>query len=249
MKYIVKTKLFEGPLAVMYEMIEKRSLSVSQLSLLEITNDFIDYVKTLSDDDKAEIANFINTASILILLKSKSLLPEGLFEEEDRSVDLLENQLKAYALLKDALKDIKNTWGKNVLQDAKIKNKIILEKVFLPDSQIDINLAHKYIQERLTELEPVKSERQEVKVDRKIKIEDALSHVRSVIARLKNINFKNLHNIENIGDERLKEKTKKTVVILFLSLLELIKLGEIDVVQENSFGDILIGESVEIYEN
>ena len=252
MKYIVKTNVFEGPLAVMYEMIEKRSLSVSEFSLLSITDDFIDYVKTLTDDEKGEIASFINTASILILLKSKALLPESLFEEEDRSVDLLENQLKAYALLKESIKVIRDIWGDNVLCSARLKENPLIEKIFLPDSQINLDYAEKYLEERLKELVPNKEEKVEVRVDRKIKIEDALSHVRQIIKKLKNINFNNIcnpdqgHNIENIGDERLRERTKKTVVILFLSLLELIKLGEIDVVQENSFGDIIIEESYEL---
>jgi segregation and condensation protein A len=248
MKYIVKTNVFEGPLAVMYEMIEKRSLSVSELSMLSITEDFIDYVKSLNDDDKAEIANFINVASVLILLKSKSLLPADIFEDEDRSVTLLESQLKAYGLIKSIVKDIKSIWGKEVSKNAYIKNKIVLENIFLPDPQINIDSMQDYIKSRLHELVPLRENRQEVRVDKKIKIEDALSHVRALIGKLKNFNFNNIHNIENIGDERLKQKTKKNVVILFLSLLELIKLGEINVEQENSFGDIIIQESIEYQE-
>jgi chromatin segregation and condensation protein Rec8/ScpA/Scc1 (kleisin family) len=64
--------------------------------------------------------------------------------------------------------------------------------------------------------------------------------VRQIISRLKNLNFKNLNGS---GDERLREKNKRNVVILFLAVLELVKIGEINATQDNNFGDILVGET------
>lgn len=242
MSYIVKTSIFEGPIAVLYEMIEARKLSISEFSLVSITDDFLQFVRNLDKEEKQEVANFIATASILILLKSKSLLPENIFtEEEDRSTDLLENQLRAYSLIKHTLKDLRDLYGKNILGFTKtIKPK--QEITFLPDVQMDANTFANYLSERLKELEPETKDLKEVKIDKKIKIEDALNYVRMVIKKLRSINFSKIGNIEEIGDERVKEKSKKIVVILFLSLLELVKLGEIDVVQEDTFGDMLITE-------
>ena len=106
---------------------------------------------------------------------------------------------------------------------------------------MDINFFHLYILERLNELAPKEADKKEVKVHKTLKIEDALSHVRTIIKRIKSLNFKNLNNASgDIGDERLREKNKRNVVILFLAVLELVKIGEIDVVQEENFSDILV---------
>ncbi len=241
MKFVVKTSIFEGPIAILHEMIEKRSLSVSEFSLASITEDFIDFIKSVGSQELKEISSFISTASVLILLKSKSLLPESIFEEEEtRSITLLENQLKAYSLMKLFSKNIKNLFGKNTLKLLESKTANIQRKSFIPDPQMSLSFAKEYIEVRLKEIAPIKNNLQEIKVDKKIKIEDALNHMRNIIKRLKNFS---LHSAHDAGDdERLKNKNKKTVVILFLAVLELVKIGEIEVMQESHFGDIIIQE-------
>jgi segregation and condensation protein A len=240
MSFLVRTPIFEGPIAVLYEMIDNRKLSISEFSLVSITDDFLNFVRSLDKEEKQEVAHFIAVAAVLIFLKSKSLLPENtLVEEEDRSADILENQLKAYGLIKSVQKDLRDIFGKSPLVFAKtLKPKS--EITFLPDVQMNTGNFAEYLSVRIKELEPEVKQLKEVKVDKKIKIEDALNHVRIVIKKLRSINFSKIAQIDGIGDERLREQSKKTVVILFLSLLELVKMGEIDVVQEDTFGDMLI---------
>lgn len=241
MSFLVRTPIFEGPIAVLYEMIDNRKLSISEFSLVSITDDFLSFVRSLDKEEKQEVAHFIAVAAVLIFLKSKSLLPENTLveEEEDRSADILENQLKAYGLIKSVQKDLRDIFGKSPLVFAKtLKPKS--EITFLPDMQMNANNFAEYLSARIKELEPEAKQLKEVKVDKKIKIEDALNHVRIVIKKLRSINFSKIAQIDGIGDERLREQSKKTVVILFLSLLELVKMGEIDVVQEDTFGDMLI---------
>ncbi len=240
MSFLVRTPIFEGPIAVLYEMIDNRKLSISEFSLVSITDDFLNFVRSLDKEEKQEVAHFIAVAAVLIFLKSKSLLPENtLVEEEDRSADILENQLKAYGLIKSIQKDLRDIFGKSPLAFAKT-SKPKSEITFLPDVQMNADNFAEYLSVRIKELEPEAKQLKEVKVDKKIKIEDALNHVRTVIKKLRSINFSRIAQVDNIGDERLREQSKKTVVILFLSLLELVKMGEIDVVQEDTFGDMLI---------
>lgn len=240
MKHEVKTEKFQGPIATLYEMIEGRKLSVSEFSLVEITEDFINYVKSLEGVDNEEVTHFISIASILILLKSKSLIPElELNEEEDRDIQILESQLACFAIIKNQTKFLKNIWGDVTLLNANIKHKN-RERIFVPSDKMDLSYFHAYIKERLDEIAPKERETKEVKVHKTLKIEDALSHVRSLIKRIKSLNFK---NINSGGDDRLKEKNKRNVVILFLAVLELVKIGEIDVVQEENFSDIIVTES------
>lgn len=241
MNHTIKTEKFEGPITLLYEMIEERKLSISEFSLVSITEDFINYVRRLDGLDKEETTHFISIASILILLKSKSLIPElELTEEEDRDIQILENQLQAFALLKERVKILEKIWSKKILL-APIVNHKNDSKIFVPSPQMDLNYFHSYISERLNELVPKEADKKEVRVHKTLKIEDALSHVRQIIKRIKNLNFKNLSGATgNLGDDRLRERNKRNVVILFLAVLELVKIGEIDVTQEKNFSDILI---------
>lgn len=240
MKHKIKTEKFEGPISVLFEMIESRKLSVSEFSLVEITEDFINYVKALEGIDNEEITHFISIASILILLKSKSLIPElELSEEEDRDIQILENQIACFEILKNQVKVLKNVWGDNILLSARVKHKQE-DKIFVPDKSMDLEYFHTYITERLEEIVPKVDEKKDVRVYKTLKIEDALSHVRSIIKRIKSLSFKNLGDS---GDERLRDKNKRNVVILFLAVLELVKIGEIDVEQSENFSDIIVTES------
>jgi len=241
MRHKIKTDKFEGPIATLYEMIEERKLSISEFSLVDITEDFINHVRSLDGLDKDETTHFISIASVLILLKSKTLIPElELTEEEDRDIQILENQLAAFALLKERVKFLEKTWSKKILLNAKVQHKSV-GQIFVPSPQMDLQFFHTYVLERLQELVPKEDEKKEVRVHKTLKIEDALSHVRTLIKRIKNLNFRNLNNASgDLGDERLREKNKRNVVILFLAVLELVKIGEIDVTQEENFSDILI---------
>ena len=258
MSHKIKTEKFEGPIGVLYNLIEERKMSISDFSLVAITEEFINYVKGLSPlpegegsgegmhFDKEEISQFISIASVLILLKSKSLIPElELTEEEDRDIAILENQLKAFELLKGLSKWLAKNWQKNenILLTGKINYKNENSgNVFVPDSQMNLSFFNEYIKNRLNEIVPKEIENKEIKVHKNLKIGDALSHVRDIIKRLKNLNFRNLNDADSFGDERLKEKNKRNVVILFLAVLELVKIGEIDATQDDNFGDILVGE-------
>lgn len=246
MSYQIKTEIFEGPIALLYEMIDKRNLSISEFSLSLITDEFIDFVKKLKENSnnnlqyKNELSQFIHIASILILLKSKSLLPELEFsEEENRDVLILENQLKAFAILKERKNLIKSLWNKNKLQNAKIKYRNE-GKIFIPSVKLDKVYFYNYLKNKLDEIAP-ETKMKEVKVEARVKIEDALNHVRNIIKKLKKINLQNFYSLED-GDSRLKEKNKKNVVIIFLAVLELTKIGEINVVQDGLFSDIIIEE-------
>ncbi len=73
MPYELKLEKFSGPLEKLLELIEERKLAVSEVSLAQVTDDFLKYLKTLTDAhaDLRMIADFIVTASRLILIKSK----------------------------------------------------------------------------------------------------------------------------------------------------------------------------------
>ena len=98
--YIVNTGAFQGPLELLLSLIEKRKLFISDISLSEVTDDFINHVKNTSDFPMSQSAHFVLIASTLLLIKSKSLLPTLEFtEEETESMEDLERRLKSYPII------------------------------------------------------------------------------------------------------------------------------------------------------
>ena len=96
-EYLVNTHIFEGPLDTLLSLIEKRKLFISDISLAQVADDYISYVKGLENFPIADSAHFILIASTLVLIKSKSLLPTlTLSEEEEHSIDDLQARLREY---------------------------------------------------------------------------------------------------------------------------------------------------------
>src|SRR3989338_7957035 len=114
--YIVKTGSFQGPLDLLLDLIEKRKLPISEVSLAKVADDYIAYVKTLSEFPIAMSAHFILVASTLLLIKSKSLLPNlALSEEEQGSIEDLERRLRLYKRARELGRHIRSIFGINVI--------------------------------------------------------------------------------------------------------------------------------------
>lgn len=114
MNYEMKVGQFAGPLDKLLELIEARQMEITQISLARVTDDFLQYLKTMTAAkiDLRLVADFITVASRLILLKSKSLLPDlSLTGEEEAEVGDLERRLKLYRELKPAIKFMAKLWG------------------------------------------------------------------------------------------------------------------------------------------
>src|SRR5665647_1776763 len=106
-EYKIKQGTFEGPLELLLSLIEDKKLFVNEISLAEVTNEYISYIKSLSDvsSDKhiADVSYFILIAATLILIKSKSLLPDlSLTEDEEEKISDLEARLRLYKIIKNA---------------------------------------------------------------------------------------------------------------------------------------------------
>src|SRR3954469_6101774 len=110
--FTVKTQAFEGPLDLLLDLIEKRKLFVSDIALAKVTDDFIEHVRKFENLPMGESAHFILVASTLLLIKSKSLLPElALTDDEQGDIRDLETRLKIYKRIKDASKHVEKMFG------------------------------------------------------------------------------------------------------------------------------------------
>jgi segregation and condensation protein A len=222
-EFEVKTEVFEGPLDLLLNLIEKRKLLINDLSLAQITDDYITYLKNHNIFSVERSANFIMVASTLLLIKSKSLLPTlELTSEEKHSIEDLELRLKIYKRIKDAEKNVAEVFGKNISYFANDRKETTT--VFVPPQNIkkeDIFLSIKNVLKNLPKLEI----KPKVIVQKVISLDVMINRLTERITQNLNMSFK---DFSNYG------KTEKVnIIVSFLAMLELVKEGIIEAVQED----------------
>jgi segregation and condensation protein A len=109
--YQVALPVFEGPLDLLLHLIEREELDITQVSLAQITNQYLEYLAQISERDPDSLADFLVVAAKLLLIKSRVLLPQPpappAAEEEDVGEDLV-RQLIEYKKFKEAARWLKD---------------------------------------------------------------------------------------------------------------------------------------------
>ncbi|MBI2065582.1 MAG: segregation/condensation protein A [Candidatus Zambryskibacteria bacterium] len=233
--YTVKTAVFEGPLDLLLNLVTTRKLFVNDVSLAQVTDDFIHYLQEHESAGRqisiGESAEFIVIASTLMLIKSRSLLPQVvLTDEEEESIHDLENRLVLYAKVKELAVGLKNIFGKRIIfEKTPGKNPVV---IFSPDSKTDAaNLL--LALERVIESLPKKESVPKVTVKKIMSLEEMIEKLSKRISQASKINFKEFHGTKGA----LTYDKKISIIIGFLAMLELVKRGAIRVTQESG-GDI-----------
>ena len=229
-EYQVKTHIFEGPLDTLLTLIEKRKLFINDISLAEVADDYIAYIKSLDDFHIADSAHFILIASTLVLIKSKSLLPTlTLSPEEEQNIEDLEARLREYQKYKSLSRHLKERFNINVeyLRQPS-KEKII---VFAPDKNVSVNKIGETIRSIILQI-PKKEVVPKAVIKKVISLEEMMENLAKRITENIKMSFK---DFAGVG------KTEKVnVIVSFLAMLELVKQGIIQVRQDKSFHDIEI---------
>lgn len=223
----IKTLTFEGPLDLLLKLIEKRKLFINDISISKVADDFIAYIKNLDKFPVGESANFILVASTLLLIKSISLLPDlNLTEEEDRDIKNLEMRLKLYQKIKELSLGIKKIFGQNIIFAPLVKK---INPIFSPDENITLANLLASAREVIRNL-PKNESLPKAIVKKVISLEEVIENLAERVKTGLNIRFK---DFAQIGKE-----DKINIIVSFLAMLELVKQGLIEVVQEKQFEDI-----------
>ncbi|KND50941.1 MAG: segregation and condensation protein A [Parcubacteria bacterium C7867-007] len=226
--FTIQTSGHEGPLELILELIEKRKLQVNELSLSQVTDDFITYVRTHEAFPMEDASNFIGVAATLLLIKSRSLIPEiELSTDEEQDVDDLKRRLEQYEKAREASRALAQLFGRNVMVSAGEKAP---EVMFAPSRDLNLETLQQALTTALTALE--KEERlPEVRVKPTISLEDMMDDLKRRVERAMTMSFK----------EFTGEKTERVeMIVSFLALLELVKQGHVETEQFGAFGDIRI---------
>jgi len=230
--YKVKTDNFEGPFGLLLNLVENRKLFINEISLAQVTEDYLNYVNSLQNLSPAEISSFVVVAATLILIKSKSLLPNlNLTDEEETDIKNLEDRLKQYEFYKNLSRNIKEIFGqKMIFLPNERKNDFL---VFLPDERITKENMMAFASDALGRI-PKKIFLPEVEVKKVISIDEMIDKLTERIQNSIKMNFR-----EFAGKVQTKEE-KVFVIVGFLAMLELVRNGILNAAQESNFEDIII---------
>jgi segregation and condensation protein A len=199
-----------------------------------VTEDYLNYMNKLGGLNPAEVASFVLVASTLILIKSKSLLPNlSLTDEEQGDIKSLEERLRLFELFTKLGVNVKNMFGEKIIfAPLERKNDVL---VFLPDKQITRESMMGFAKNVLGAM-PKKVFMPEVEVKKVISIDEMISKLTERIQSSIEMSFKGF-----TGQAKTKEE-KVFVIVGFLAMLELVRNGILNVVQENHFEDIIISK-------
>lgn len=228
MSFTVKTQSFEGPLDLLLDLIEKRKFFINDVSLAKVTDDFIEHIRQFENLPMGESAHFILVASTLLLIKSKSLLPElNLTEEEEGDIQDLETRLKIYKRIKDASIHIQELFGNQIIfSQSHIRP---VTPVFAPDSSFTLDKALALLKDLINRL-PKKESLPKVMVSKVISLEDMIGKLTNRITSHLRLSFKEF--------TKEHKENRINVIVSFLAMLELVKEGVVHVTQENHLDDI-----------
>jgi len=236
----IKTSVFEGPLDLLLQLIQKRKLFISDISLAQIADEYIDHIRNGQNLSIQARSSFIAIASILLLIKSKSLLPTlQLTQDEEEDIRGLEIRLFLYKTIQDAANDTIRPRFMQSPQYSRIV-KPNTETVFSPDTSITQSNIHENI------LSVLKSIPEPPKKHHQVTIEqvESLEHViESLTKRVQSSLQMSFSQFSDSSHKKTEQGKRVHVIVSFLALLELVRQGVVDADQGNRYGDIDIQKS------
>ncbi len=227
--YQVQLEAFAGPFDKLLELIEEKKLDINAVSLSAVTADFLGYIASLDRKDPAVVADFLVIAARLLLLKSKTLIPQlSLPSDEEEEVVNLEERLKMYREYKNAARHIQALaanrtplFSKEYLHG--------LTQAFYPAPNMNTSRIHGTIVSLFAVLQEFVIEQKSIK-GVVLKLEDRITHILKALKENANLFFAEIS----------KNASRSEVVVTFLALLHLLKHHKLDADQADTFGDIKV---------
>lgn len=242
-----KLQVFEGPLDLLLHLIEKNKVDIYDIPIVEITEQYLEYVNQMPKDDLDLASEFLVMAATLIDIKSRMLLPKEIDEngeEIDPRAELVEKliEYKMYKYAAGELRDMQVYAGKSMYRNATIPEEVSkyqppvdLDKLL---SDVDLSKLNEIFQmvlkRQMDKIDPVRSKFGKIEME-EVSLPEKIDYVKETLKVKKRCSFRQLLE---------KQSSKMEVIVSFLAVLELIKIGQIEVHQDKTFDDIYI-DSIE----
>ena len=239
----IKLQVFEGPLDLLMHLIDKNKIDIYDIPIVTITEQYMEYINAMQRDDMEVTSEFLVMAATLIDIKCKMLLPKEVNEdgeEEDPRAELVEKLLeyKMYKFMADELKDRQQEadlqWyrTRNIPKEVREYEAPIDFSDLIGDATLSKlnSIFQELFKRQEDKVDPIRSrfgniEKEEIDMDAKT------LYIRAYIREHQRFSFRQLLE---------KQHSKTEIIVTFLVMLEEMKLGEIEIEQDETFGDIMI---------
>src|SRR5579863_6427571 len=229
-------QVYEGPLDLLLDLIRKQDIDIYDIPIAKITEQYLNYVETIKQFDVDVAAEFIYTASLLIHIKSKMLLPRdpaGPAAEEDPRLELV-NRLLEHERFKTAAQMLLQ---KQQIEDAVRTNPSLKEfqdaegaEPEMAADVIDLVKTFQQILDRARERPSFDVSDEAVSVSQMIDFLRRRLSLESKPIRLKQL--------------LMRVPSRQALVCMFLALLEMVRLQAIQVRQDQMFGEIAVKKHI-----
>lgn len=243
-RYQVTTPVYEGPLDLLLELIERAELDITRLALAQVTDQYLAYMRQLQEQNAAEVSAFLVIAARLLQIKSSALLPRPPFEpggvEAEDDGEALARQLIMYKRFKELA---------SFIQAREESGLHTYLRVAPPPKNITpprLDLSGVSLQDLVTAAKEVffnrntMAELDTVVAMPRITIREKI-HL--IIDTLRSAKLTTFRTMLSPGTSRIE------IVVTFLALLELVKRHLVAAQQTILFGDIAVETVGEINEN
>lgn len=239
MEYSIQTKKYEGPMELLLDLIKRNKIDISDISIFEITEQYVDYIDNMEKLDLDLASDFIDMVAKLLEIKSRYILylKYNSSEEEDPRKELVQKieEYKKFREITENLRDSIKEYDDRFFRE---KEEYLEEEEFdLSGINIDeiekiaLKIFKKIYENKDTEEFLEKNEKlKNIVRNKNISVESRIEYIRDRIRFKKKIRFL----------EVLESKEKKEVIVNFLAILELIKMKEIIIQQEDVYQEIII---------
>lgn len=223
-----KVEKFEGPLDLLLSLIEKEELSISEISLSVIADQYLESLKDVVEKNPDELADFLVVAAKLLLIKSRSLIPqEKILEDEGPSLEI---QLKMYKIFWEASQKLEKRIKEKRFLFFRDKLPVSIAPRFSPPPSATSERLHQVFLDVLAKITPVIKYPEE-RLKKVVSIQEKIDRIHQAMAGKETLNFKEL--LSNAQD-------KTEIVVNFLAVLEMVRSRQVSVEQTEDFGEIMI---------
>ncbi len=239
----VKLQVFEGPLDLLLHLIDKNKVDIYDIPIVEITAQYLDYIKNMETEDMNIMSEFLVMAATLIDIKCRMLLPKEINEEgeeEDPREELVQKLLeyKMYKYMSFELKDRQMDAQRALYRQQHLPREVedYRQPVDYESLLADVNLNKLHeifrfmIKRQEDKIDPVRSTFGKIEKD-EIDMDIKTGYVIEYVKNHKSFGFRQLLE---------KQGSKMEIIVTFLVILEMMKLGQIDIEQQDICDDIII---------
>ncbi|MBR5359636.1 MAG: segregation/condensation protein A [Lachnospiraceae bacterium] len=239
----VKLEVFEGPLDLLLHLIEKNKVDIYDIPIVTITEQYLEYIRKMETEDMNVMSEFLLMAATLLDIKCKMLLPKEVNEEgeeEDPRAELVQKliEYKMYKYMYYELKDMHMDAGKTLFKRPTMPKEIEdyeqpidYERLIGDMDLAKLNQIFKSMMKRqVDKIDPIRSKFGKIEKD-EVNLEEKTAYIEEYVKSHRRFGFRDLLQ---------KQGSKMDIVVTFLVILEMMKMGQIVIVQEALFDDIMI---------